>query len=118
MIKVGIRSFVPGECAACPAELEVNLPQYIAKGQHAIESVEFEPLQFLRCRDRTMVGVVKQQREGGALGAAGPYFRDQIGQVPFVDEYEVGAVKRFVEIKREIILSDIDLREQPHYFGD
>src|SRR5690348_18129019 len=33
-----------------------------------------------------------------------------------MDEHEVGAVQRFIEIERAIVLSDIDPRKQPDHF--
>jgi hypothetical protein len=50
---------VPGEGPVSPAELQINLPKHLAKGEHAIKAIQIEAAQFVGRRDRAMMRVME-----------------------------------------------------------
>src|SRR5690242_2642915 len=45
-VQVDVSRFVPGKCPSRPSALHVYLAQHLAKGEHAVISVEIETSQF------------------------------------------------------------------------
>src|SRR3569833_2404668 len=118
MIKLGVRSFVPGDCAISPAKLQIDLLQHLAEGEYAVEPVQVEAPEFVGRGDGPVMGVVKQQDKGRALRATRADLGDKTGRIPLVDKHEIGAIEGFIEVERSIVLPDMDQWEQPCDFGE
>ncbi|MGY3512927.1 hypothetical protein ACVIQY_005902 [Bradyrhizobium sp. USDA 3051] len=95
-----------------PAELQIYLAKDLAEGEHTVEAVEVELREFVRCADGAMMGVVEQQREGRAVSPSRSDVCDQIRRIPFVDDDEIGAVQRLIEIKGGVVAADADAGKQ------
>ncbi|MGY4333998.1 hypothetical protein ACVWWG_008415 [Bradyrhizobium sp. LB7.2] len=112
MIQGDVRGLVPGEGPVGPAELQIDLTKHLAEGEHTVEPVEVELRKLVRCADGAVMGVVEQQREGSAMRPPVADVCDQIRRIPFVDDDEIGAVERLIQIEAGVIAADADAGKQ------
>jgi hypothetical protein len=103
---------VPGEGAAGPAAREPDPADHLAEREHAVVAVELELGHRRGLRHRAVVGVVEQEHVSTPRAAAVvPDPPHQLRLVPLVDEHEVAAVERAVDVeRREVVARRRELR--------
>src|SRR3954452_18305257 len=111
-IQPGIGGLMPGERPVGPTEPQINLPQHFAEHQDAIEAVQVEARQFVRCSDCAMMCVMEKQREWRGLCSTLADASDQIRRVPFMHNHQIGTVQGAVEIHRRAVLPDLDAGQE------
>ncbi len=99
---MGIGGFVPDEDPLAPAPTPVDVGQGLAERQDPIVAVEVEGPHGIRVAHRTMVRIVKQEREAPAGFAGLPEGRHEGRRVPLVydDEVGIGASLGGIELRR------------------
>src|SRR5204863_2481545 len=94
-----VRGLMPRPCARGPSALEIEIADRVAECEHAVEVAQVVLRHLLRLRHRAMMGVMKEEFVAPAARAMTADARDQLVRVPFVDEHEIGAIERGIEIE-------------------
>src|SRR3954447_2932211 len=103
---------MPGERPVGPTEAQIDLPQYLAEHEHAIEAIQVEARQLVRCGDCAMMCVMEKKREWRALCSTLADASDQIRRVPFMHNHQIGTMQGAVEIHRRAVLPDLDAGQE------
>src|SRR5437868_6379884 len=109
---------MPGEDRTAPTEPLIDLAQNLSENEHSVIVREIKSAELVRCSDRTVVRVVKQQLKAPAIPPLFAKLRDQVWIIPLMHDDDRGVVQRLVEIKRrEIVIAQDDAWHQPRGFS-
>jgi hypothetical protein len=104
---------VPGPRAPRPAALDIDAPDDLAEGEHAVVCAQVEAGHRARLRGRAVVRVVKEQPVAARALAVRADAGDELRVAPLVHEHEIGAVERHVEVeRRQVVGRARELRER------